>query len=905
MKQMFTTTERLFTIVLLMTAMLAAGTVQARAEVKVTFVAKTNYQGVPYLLYQEEDGGTTSHVAILDYEAVNEGKIGYGTLEGTGGEQADFAASFVYKDVTYTLYNNTLALSVTYNPGNAAEPVYKGGLDAGKMADGNLIQYVKIEDGIKAIETNFFKGWNQMTQVDISASVNTIGAQAFQACAKLETVVLDYDGRTVSNTEPLCLGQGAFVNCTALTGVTLPAQRSYVFLHSAQNASPAYMGAQFYGCTALKEIHLTQGVTAKGGRNSFYTLPGYLFGGCTALQKVVFDTYVSAGRIAEHAFDTNRNTGTGKAVSPVPYIQMPFKHTAEPWYADATCLIDTKNGTATLTALGAYQGTTYVVPDNMHLDEYGTDGTNPYAMCGIPNATVTALADGALAGLTAEKICLPKTVAVKVTGDNSDVLGTATFNTAALKRLYFYTEDGVYYYAGTDNDEHFSVLHYNQNADIHTTVNGTQQADDASLAHIYVPDYITLSDLGDAVLAAVPENAFNYNNSIQTVQFVSRSESRAPLTVEKKAFYQMEGLKEVTLAPHVSTIGNSCFGNCKSLEKVVIPDISYNATDGKATLAIYPDAFSHCTSLGVIRLGEGITRISGNAFQSATAASVVLPKTLTSLGSYCFGNLKAVVMQKNADNTEADDLKAKQEMTNALKYGITYNKNAKVYYLTDGTFSQTGLPDAVPVIGYRYGSLSGKGKAGTVYFTQDIDLDNSYNLKGLYNVEELNADKSGVVLTQDGTMGWGGFPYVYFFNDDDVDPNRLTIFAEKTGIAGDSSEDAWGLLKGVKTDTKYADIKGGGYVLQSDGMFHKFSATVDKGLKVPAGRAYIPASALDTSAGAKLSLVFGDDTPTGISTATAGSGSAAQPMYNLAGQRIRSAVKGQIYIQGGKKYLQK
>jgi len=72
---------------------------------------------------------------------------------------------------------------------------------------------------------------------------------------------------------------------------------------------------------------------------------------------------------------------------------------------------------------------------------------------------------------------------------------------------------------------------------------------------------------------------------------------------------------------------------------------------------------------------------------------------------------------------------------------------------------------------------------------------------------------------------------------------------------------------------------------------------------VPAGKALLPASLISTAGARELTFIFEDET-TGVSTVKTFF-SNDKAMYNLKGQRIDAPRKGEIYIMGGKKMVNK
>lgn len=96
------------------------------------------------------------------------------------------------------------------------------------------------------------------------------------------------------------------------------------------------------------------------------------------------------------------------------------------------------------------------------------------------------------------------------------------------------------------------------------------------------------------------------------------------------------------------------------------------------------------------------------------------------------------------------------------------------------------------------------------------------------------------------------------------------------------------------------------YILQRSGSNYAFNKA--NGAMLAANRAYLQTTYNATSPGARLTLVFDDDTTTGISDASRvdkeGKGSGFE-IYNLKGQRVENPVKGQLYIVNGKKVVMK
>ena len=137
---------------------------------------------------------------------------------------------------------------------------------------------------IKISEKAFFD--TNITELNVSENVTSIGAEAFSNCQKLKSINLP-NGITEFPCEKATYGGGAitygngfFEGCTSLEAVKIP------------ESVTSIDDKAFYNCTALKEIVIPDSVTEIGGS---------VFAGCTSLESVIFPedlkgkfTYVAA-----------------------------------------------------------------------------------------------------------------------------------------------------------------------------------------------------------------------------------------------------------------------------------------------------------------------------------------------------------------------------------------------------------------------------------------------------------------------------------------------------------------------------------------------------------------------------------------------------------------------------------
>ena len=86
-------------------------------------------------------------------------------------------------------------------------------------------------------------------------------------------------------------------------------------------------------------------------------------------------------------------------------------------------------------------------------------------------------------------------------------------------------------------------------------------------------------------------------------------------------------LTTVTIRQDETEIPESCFKNCESLTSIVLPS---------TITAIRDDAFAGTKALNHVDLYEGLLSIGENAFDGSGLTSVTIPSTVTELGSYAF-----------------------------------------------------------------------------------------------------------------------------------------------------------------------------------------------------------------------------------------------------------------------------
>ena len=100
-------------------------------------------------------------------------------------------------------------------------------------------------------------------------------------------------------------------------------------------------------------------------------------------------------------------------------------------------------------------------------------------------------------------------------------------------------------------------------------------------------------------------------------------------TIESGAFSGCTRLEKIELPDSVNSIGYGTFKGCASLEKIKLPN---------GVKTIETSMFEDCNSLKEIEFADDITSIGQDAFARCALENIIIPSTVTSIGSGAFAS---------------------------------------------------------------------------------------------------------------------------------------------------------------------------------------------------------------------------------------------------------------------------
>ena len=186
-----------------------------------------------------------------------------------------------------------------------------------------------------------------------------------------------------------------------------------------------------------------------------------------------------------------------------------------------------------------------------------------------------------------------------------------------------------------------------------------------------------------------------YTGSATELAIPSELDGKSVTSIGNSAFWNCASLENVTIPDSVTSIGEDAFSGCRSLTSVTIPN---------SVTSIGEDAFWLCTSLTSITIPDSVTEIGGSAFEDCTSlASITIPDSVTKIKSRVFENTAWYDNQPDGVVYAGKVLyeykgEMPQNTTITVKDGTKAIGNYAFYNCT--SLASVTIPDSVAEIGY-------------------------------------------------------------------------------------------------------------------------------------------------------------------------------------------------------------
>lgn len=483
------------------------------------------------------------------------------------------------------------------------------------------ITAVEIGNGITRIGDDAFSQYHALQRVSIGTGVQSIGQRAFQLCTALQEVTIPSSVGYIESS--------AFDNCEAMTSLTI------------ENGLVSIGNSAFSDNYALKSVTIPDSVTTMGS---------YCFNNCTSLESLVLGDGLTA--VSSHAFHGC------KALKTVEFganLESIGQHAFWECYALTNFSLPDKLKLIDIWAFFHCTSLTELtIPGSVT-----TIGESAFNGCtGIKNLTiqdgVTTISTNAFKGCTGiSKLVLP---------DSVTYLGTSAFNgckaleTASLGSGL--TAIGKYAFQDCEAltkvtmGDNVTTIGYEAFYGCHAlkSINLSEKLVTIEGRAFWVCNSLERISFPES-LKTIGEYAFSDCNSLKKLTIPGTVE-----TVGNFAFTGCKNLETVEIEEGVLTIGNGAFQNCSKLGMDLDPDspLSFNyVTIPDSVTYLGKQAFSGCTLMEDISLGEGITEIGYHTFNDCKSLdSVLIPDSVVTVGSNVFTgceNLRFVSFGKKVE----------------------------------------------------------------------------------------------------------------------------------------------------------------------------------------------------------------------------------------------------------------
>lgn len=514
----------------------------------------------------------------------------------------------------YSLYYHDLnhILSIDYgeegNPMANASNVYvsNGSLNNGVITIDKDVKFSAFKgakwlrkvtfSGNVNIGKSAFWGCGELTTVEFSESMESIGDWAFQRCSKIENIV-------IPNSPNLVIKSSVFEKCSKLKKATIEAPLSKL---------PYGM---FLDCTSLSEVILPAATTEIGQK---------VFEGCTSLQSLPLDGIKIIG---ENAF----LSCSGIKALEIPATVEAINSGAFCNCANLTDLTFKDRGTKTLSiAENAFSPVKKEAPisdKSLNIYSYATTAPEADENAFMGYSTIKLFYKGA------------------ETSTDYDQIPWSFFNPTLLNKR------SITYYIDNIDDDHIYEAPDPQQVGEPTpkvtkapTREGWEFIGWRKEIPILMPDedleivgyftttriidgveYFLVSDIKEATVIGCD----NSTNVVISSSISVEDNDYKVVEIKARAFRGATTLTSVDLseATNLTSIGNAAFAGCSALASVTwSPQIT----------AIADSMFCDCVKLSTFNIPENITSLGQYAFKNTGITKLSLPKNINTMGKNAF-----------------------------------------------------------------------------------------------------------------------------------------------------------------------------------------------------------------------------------------------------------------------------